>query len=85
MPRLARTIGGYFERMQDAQLGSVELAIERAKTAVLFRRPTKTFRDTVAGGGEGLRVLRLTGAIPVEGGCGDQDSRTAQSGSAAMK
>lgn len=58
----------YFERMQDTQLGSIELAIEKAKTAALFRRPTKAFQDTVAGGGEGLRVLRLTGAIPVEGG-----------------
>ena len=58
----------YFERMQDTQLGSVEIAIEKAKTAALFRRPTKSFQDTVAGGGEGLRILRLTGAIPVEGG-----------------
>jgi glc operon protein GlcG len=58
----------YFERMQDTQLGSVEIAIEKAKSAALFRRPTKSFQDTVAGGGEGLRILRLTGAIPVEGG-----------------
>ena len=58
----------YFERMQDTQLGSVELAIEKAKTAALFRRSTKQFQDSVAGGGEGLRLLRLTGAIPVEGG-----------------
>ena len=58
----------YFERMQDTQLGSVEIAIEKAKSAALFRRPTKSFQDTVAGGGEGLRILRLTGAMPVEGG-----------------
>jgi glc operon protein GlcG len=58
----------YFERMQDTQLGSVEVSIEKAKTAALFRRPTKSFQDTVAAGGEGLRILRLTGAIPVEGG-----------------
>ena len=58
----------YFERMQDTQLGSVEISIEKAKTAALFRRPSKSFQDTVAGGGEGLRILRLTGAIPVEGG-----------------
>jgi glc operon protein GlcG len=58
----------YFERMPDTQLGSVEVAIEKAKTAALFRRPTKSFQDTVASGGEGLRILRLTGAIPVEGG-----------------
>jgi uncharacterized protein GlcG (DUF336 family) len=58
----------YFERMPDTQLGSVEVSQEKAKTAALFRRATKSFQDTVAGGGEGLRILRLTGAIPVEGG-----------------
>jgi glc operon protein GlcG len=58
----------YFERMQDTQVGSVEIAIEKAKTAALFRRATKTFQETLAGGGDGLRILGLTGAIPVEGG-----------------
>jgi glc operon protein GlcG len=58
----------YFEKMQDAQTGSVELAIEKARTAALFRRPTKVFEDGVAAGGEGLRLLRLTGAIPIDGG-----------------
>jgi uncharacterized protein GlcG (DUF336 family) len=58
----------YFERMPDTQLGSVEVSIEKAKSAALFRRPTKAFQDTVAAGGEGLRILRLTGAVPVEGG-----------------
>ena len=54
--------------MQDTQTGSVDLAIEKAKTAALFRRSTKLFQDAVAGGGEGLRLLRLTGAIPIDGG-----------------
>ena len=58
----------YFERMPDTQLGSVEVSIEKAKSAALFRRPTKSFQDALAAGGEGLRMLRLTGAIPVEGG-----------------
>ncbi|HEY7334060.1 MAG TPA: heme-binding protein [Bryobacteraceae bacterium] len=58
----------YFERMQDTQLGSVQIAIEKAKSAALFRRPTKAFQDTLAGGGQGLRMLSLTGAVPVEGG-----------------
>lgn len=58
----------YFERMPDTQLGSVEVAIEKAKSAALFRRPTKSFQDTLAAGGEGLRMLRLTGAVPVAGG-----------------
>ena len=58
----------YFERMQDTQLGSVQIAMDKAKTAALFRRPTKSFQDTLAGGGDGLRILGLTGATPVEGG-----------------
>lgn len=58
----------YFEKMQDTQTGSVDLAIEKARTAALFRRPSKVFQDAVAAGGEGLRLLRLTGAIPIEGG-----------------
>jgi len=58
----------YFEKMQDTQTGSVDPAIDKARTSALFRRPTKLFQDAVAGGGEGLRVLRLTGVTPIEGG-----------------
>ena len=58
----------YFEKMQDTQTGSVDLAIEKARTSALFRRPTKLFQDAVAAGGDGLCVLRLTGTIPNEGG-----------------
>jgi glc operon protein GlcG len=58
----------YFEKMQNAQTGGIELAIEKARTSALFRHPTKLFQDGVAQGGEGLRLLRLTGAIPIDGG-----------------
>src|SRR5580692_2362689 len=58
----------YFERMPDTQLGSVEVSMAKAKSAALFRRPTKSFQDTVAAGGAGLRMLGLPGAVPVEGG-----------------
>lgn len=58
----------YFEKMDNTQTGSVDLAIEKARTSALFRRPTKVFQDAVAAGGEGLRVLRLTGTIPNAGG-----------------
>jgi glc operon protein GlcG len=58
----------YFEKMDGTQTGSVALAIEKANTAALFRRPTKVFQDGVAAGGEGIRLLRLTGAIPIDGG-----------------
>jgi len=58
----------YFEKMQDTQTGSVDPAIEKARTSALFRRPTELFQNAVAAGGEGLRVLRLTGVIPIDGG-----------------
>jgi uncharacterized protein GlcG (DUF336 family) len=57
-----------FERMDTTQYGSVEVALEKAKTAAGFRRSTKAFQDVVAGGGEGLRMLKLPGALPIEGG-----------------
>ena len=58
----------YFERMDDTQVGSVDVAIDKARSAVRFKRPTKAFQDIVAGGGEGMRMLGLKGAVPVEGG-----------------
>ena len=58
----------YFEKMDDTQNGSVAVAQAKARSAALFKRPTKAFQDTLAAGGEGLRVLRLEAAVPVEGG-----------------
>ena len=58
----------YYEKMDDTQLGSATVAIAKARSAALFKRPTKEFQDTLAKGAEGLRVLRLEGAVPVEGG-----------------
>ena len=58
----------YFEKMDGTQTGSVNVSLEKARTAVLFKRTSKTFQDTVAAGGEGLRILGLPGATPVEGG-----------------
>ncbi len=57
-----------FHRLNNTQLGSVEVALQKAKTAALFRRPTKVFEDTLATGGASLKVLQLPGALPVEGG-----------------
>ena len=58
----------YFEKMDGTQTGSVAVAIEKARSAALFKRPTKAFQDTLAAGGEGLRILKISGAVPVEGG-----------------
>ena len=57
-----------FERMDTTQHGSIEVSQQKAQTAVAFRRPSKAFQDNVAAGGEGLRTLRLPGALPIEGG-----------------
>lgn len=56
------------ERMNDAQFGSVQVAQDKARSAVAFRRPTKAFHDMVAAGGEGLRMLAMSGATPIDGG-----------------
>jgi glc operon protein GlcG len=58
----------YFEKMDQTQTGSVMVAQEKARSAALFKRPTKAFQDMLAGGGDGLRVLGILGAVPVEGG-----------------
>jgi glc operon protein GlcG len=56
------------QRMDGAQWGSIEVAREKAYSAVAFRRPTKAFEDAIGQGGGNLRLLRLTGANPIEGG-----------------
>lgn len=58
----------FFEKMDGTQTGSVDVALDKARSAALFKRPTKVFQDAVAGGGDGLRILRLQGAVPIEGG-----------------
>ncbi|MGH9504160.1 MAG: GlcG/HbpS family heme-binding protein [Terriglobales bacterium] len=58
----------YYEKMDNTQIGSADVAIEKARTAVRFKRPSKAFQDMVAAGGAGVRVVRLPGAIPFEGG-----------------
>lgn len=58
----------YFEKMDDTQNASSDVAIDKARSAALFKRPTKAFQDALAAGGVGLRVLRLKRAVPVEGG-----------------
>jgi len=58
----------YFEKMDATQAGSIAVAIDKARSAARFKRPTKAFQDLLAAGGDGWRVLGLQGAVPVEGG-----------------
>jgi glc operon protein GlcG len=56
----------YFEQLDDTQTASGNIALEKAKAAAMFRRPTKAFEDGIAKGR--VALLGLTGATPIEGG-----------------
>ena len=58
----------YYEKMDNTQLGSADFCITKARSAARFKRPTKAFQDALAAGGLGARILRIEGAVPVEGG-----------------
>jgi len=57
-----------YERMDNTQTGSVQVSIDKAVSAAMYRRSTKAFQDAAAGGGAGIRVLNLRNASLVEGG-----------------
>ena len=56
----------YLQRLDGAPLGSITVVQEKARTALLFKKPTKAIEEVIAGG----RVVMLTlpGATPIEGG-----------------
>ncbi len=58
----------YYEKMDNTQLGRANIAIDEARSAALFKRPIKAFQDALAAGGDSVRILRLQGVVPVEGG-----------------
>jgi glc operon protein GlcG len=54
------------ERLDNTQTASVKVAIDKARTAAMFKRPTKVFEDAVAGGR--MPLLGMEDIIPIEGG-----------------
>ena len=58
----------YYEKMDNTQTASATVAIEKARTAAMFKRPSKVFEDAVVGGDAGLRVLGIPEIMPIEGG-----------------
>ena len=56
----------YLQRIDGTQTGSIDVAIQKAKTAQAFKRPTKVFEDAIAGGRNA--IIALHGALPLEGG-----------------
>src|SRR5260370_4261604 len=59
----------YYEKMDNTQIGSATVAIEKARSAAQFKRPTKAFQDALAAGGPGLRILGIACAVPSGAGC----------------
>ena len=61
--------GGYpivLRRLDDTQVASVDVGIGKARTAAIFRRPSKVFEDQVRNGR--VAALALPGATPLQGG-----------------
>jgi glc operon protein GlcG len=54
------------QRLDDTQVASVEVGIGKARTAAIFRRPSKEFEDQVKNGR--VAALALPGATPLQGG-----------------
>jgi uncharacterized protein GlcG (DUF336 family) len=55
-------------RHNDVQLSSIEISQGKARTALMFKRPSKVLDDAISGGGAGLRFLALKDIVPLEGG-----------------
>jgi uncharacterized protein GlcG (DUF336 family) len=55
-----------FHKMDGTQNGSIEVAIQKARTSALFRRSTRAFADSVAAGR--TAVLSLPNVVAIEGG-----------------
>jgi uncharacterized protein GlcG (DUF336 family) len=55
------------QRMDGVQVGSVDVAQSKAKSAVFFKRSTKIFEDMMKGEG-GARIATLPNAVGIEGG-----------------
>lgn len=91
----------YYERMDDTQSASPVIAIEKARSAAMFRRSTRAMEDTVNKGRVsflgiplatpitgGLPILvggKIAGAIGVSGVTSDQDEQVAKAGLEGMK
>jgi uncharacterized protein GlcG (DUF336 family) len=58
----------YYEKMDNTQLGSAHASVDKARTAALYKRPTKAFQDALANGGENWRILSLPNVVASEGG-----------------
>jgi uncharacterized protein GlcG (DUF336 family) len=86
----------YFERMENTQYASMDIAIGKAKAAATYRRPTRAFADVINKGGPATATLpgvfaspggvplmadgKVIGAVGVSGATGDQDEQCSKAG-----
>jgi glc operon protein GlcG len=91
----------YFERIDNTQVASIDIAQAKARSANDFKRPTKVMEDQLAGGRTAVLALphalpveggiplmldgKIIGAIGVSGGTSAQDGQVAAAGVAALK
>src|SRR5688572_31892769 len=54
----------YFEKMDDTQVASTLIAVDKARSAVRFKRPTKALQDGLTATPDGIRLLALQGVVP---------------------
>jgi glc operon protein GlcG len=90
----------YFEKIDDTQTSSGQIAVDKAKAAAMYRRPTRAFVDAIAKGGPAIMTLpgvvgspgglpimvggKIVGGVGVSGVTGDQDEQCSKAGVAAM-
>jgi uncharacterized protein GlcG (DUF336 family) len=55
-----------FQKLDETQPGSIAISQGKARTAALFKRPTKAMEEAVAAGK--LAFLSLDGILPIQGG-----------------
>ena len=86
----------YFERMENTQTASMDIAVGKAKSAATYRRLTRAFADAINKGGPatatlpgvfaspgGLPIMvdgKVIGGVGVSGVTGDQDEQCAKAG-----
>jgi glc operon protein GlcG len=57
-----------FQKLDDTQTASVQIAQDKAASSAMYRRPTKAFQDELQRGGDGLRVMTFPRASHADGG-----------------